>query len=147
MKAKLVGNHFERDRDPKNQIGIGLGPAQYIDKFEDTLNIFNFDYEREDSSSPDGIISWLLIDADFGPLIDKMTFLHPTRDKNGNIGWLFRPLDNKYYDTPTPIIEFIIQIVLKDMTDELNSLKTGVQYYENRIAEVEDDAKKINLNI
>lgn len=148
MRARLVEANFERgDMDPKTRIGIGLGPAQHIKKFEKIMDEFNFEYEREDPTESYETYTWVLNDADFGPLVDKTIFLHPVPNREGKIGWFFRPLSHKYYDDPYPIIEFIVQSVLYDMSNELDSIKKSIQYYEERIVEIKGDAKRLKINI
>lgn len=146
MRARLVEANFERrERDPKTTLEIGRGPGQHIERFEKILDTFNFDYEAEEDDSH--IVTWMLIDADFGPLKDKTVFLHKTRNRKGGIGWHFRPFSERYFDDPYAILEWIIGSVLGDFTEELEAIKTSARYYEDRIAEIEEGVKKLNLNI
>jgi len=148
MRARLVEANFERgERDPKTTLEIGRGPGQHIEGFEKILDTFNLDYERDEEDEDSPIVTWMLIDADFGPLKDKTVFLHKTRNRKGGIGWHFRPFSERYFDDPYAILEWIVKSVLEGFTEELEDIKTSARYYEDRIAEIEDGVKKLNLNI
>ena len=138
---------FERGRDPKTSIGIGLGPAQHIKEFERILDMCNFEYEKDQSPDFPDIITWSLIDADFGPLKDKAVFLHTARNRKGSIGWHFRPYSASYFDDPYAILADIIKSVYEDMKDELKAQKESIRYYQERIGTIKDVSKELNLNI
>jgi len=134
---------FERRRDPKTSIGIGRGPAQHIDEFERILNMCSFEYERDESPDFPDVITWVLIDADFGPLKDKTVFLHKARNRSGGIGWHFRPYSASYFDDPYAILTDIINGVYEDMNTEIEAMKDSLIYYKNRISTIKEVEREL----
>lgn len=140
---------FERGRDPKSQVGIGLGPSQHIHKFESTLNLFGWEYSADYPYSGDDqdVIAWTLTDEEFGPYKDKDVFLWKGGDKSGRIGWRFFPLGEKFFDDPSSILEDIISTVYEETRDEIQNLSESLENAEETYKKLQAGIKKLGLSI
>lgn len=140
MRAKLVEYNFERGRDPKGKIGIGYGPAkpQYIEDFEKAMDDFGIMIRREELDKFPNVTVWTLTGPGDLPmsLLEKTVFLFSKSDKKGKYGWSFNPMtaysENKknLYDTPYPIIEFIVKQYHSDIEEHIRGLKDALDEYE-----------------
>ena len=101
-------------------MGIGLGPSRFIKDFDNFLNSLNLEYDKKSPMGSYNVYTWALIDEKFGRLKDKTVFLFLPKDRSGKIGWFFRPFENRYFDSPNLIIEFILDEIRNKDNTEIN---------------------------
>ncbi|MFA5153526.1 MAG: hypothetical protein WC554_13260 [Clostridia bacterium] len=108
---KLVKEYinFERGLDPKDAMNIGLGPKQYIDVFEKTINLIpNIKYEKQVKEAR-GFICWIIYNTQTNENILKIYLLEPSSDDH-LIGWVCKDIDSKNHKNPFFILDYLKNI-------------------------------------
>jgi hypothetical protein len=142
MRAKIVESlNFERGKDPKDSMGIGLGPFKHIDKFEKILYDLHLSVEKQGDEEFDESLEWILDDDEFKNFNSEVVFLDRKK------GWSFIPYSNKYFDDPYDILDYIIKDVYDSLEDELGESRMRVMQLENRISDIDKTMEKWNLNV
>jgi hypothetical protein len=141
MRARLVEANFERGKDPKDSMKIGLGPFKYIEEFEKILDDLHLLVEKQGDGEFDRNLEWILVDDEFGNFNSEVIFLD--REK----GWSFSLYSKNYFSDPYEILEYLIKSVYDSLEDELSGSKMRVMQLESRISDIDQTLKKWNLNI
>jgi hypothetical protein len=128
---------FERGKDPKDSMKIGLGPFKYIEEFEKILDDLHLLVEKQGDGEFDRNLEWILVDDEFGNFNSEVIFLD--REK----GWSFSLYSKNYFSDPYEILEYLIKSVYDSLEDELSGSKMRVMQLESRISDIDQTLKKM----